>query len=111
MFVGSAAGRARAAQGRTEGTGIVLAGYVALVERAFAAHGPDELVRYRASTDAPGLPVRELERVEVGPVIASDGTLASRQSERSLKSTSTTRQATSASERSGSSRPGRSSTP
>lgn len=69
-YVGSAAGRSRAARGRRAGTGVVHAGYQDLVERAFAAHGADELARYQASTAAPGLPVRHLERVAVPPVVA-----------------------------------------
>ena len=70
-YVGSAAGRARAARGRATGTGVVHAGYRTLCEQAFQAHGPDELTRYHASTADPDLPVHDLERIALPPVVAS----------------------------------------
>ena len=77
-YVGSAEGRARAARGRAIGAGVVHRGYLDLVENAFAAHGQDELARYRTTTAAPDLPVRELERLAVPPVVGAAGASLSR---------------------------------
>jgi hypothetical protein len=67
-FVGAEAGRARVAEGRRGAAATVIQrAYVDLVERAFATLGPDELARYRASTEPPPFPVVELARVDLPP--------------------------------------------
>src|SRR4051812_8011733 len=65
-YVGRAPGRARVAAGR-EGTApvVIQRAYVDLVESAFAALGDGALARYRASTEPPPFPVRELARVNL----------------------------------------------
>lgn len=65
-YVGSAAGRARLADGRRAGSAAVSRDYLAAVEAGFARHGPAAVRAYDASTDALDLPLLDLERVELG---------------------------------------------
>lgn len=64
-YVGSAAGRARLAEGRRAGTAVVTREYLDVVLGGFAALGHDELARFRAGSELDGLPVRALERVDL----------------------------------------------
>ncbi len=59
-YRGSAAGRARRDGALPDGRLVVARAYVELVEAAFTAAGPDALRAYRATTDPPGCPAREL---------------------------------------------------
>ncbi|HEX4804859.1 MAG TPA: gamma-glutamylcyclotransferase [Conexibacter sp.] len=65
-YAGSPEGRARLAAGREAGTAVVTREYLELVVAGFAALGAEELARFHASTELDGLPVRELERVDLG---------------------------------------------
>ena len=60
-YVGSAAGRARFAQGPA----VVARGYVEAVQAGFRALGPAEHRAFLESTDFGGVPVVALERVEL----------------------------------------------
>jgi gamma-glutamylcyclotransferase (GGCT)/AIG2-like uncharacterized protein YtfP len=64
-YFGSVAGRERYERGRSEGSAVVSRAYAALVRASFARLGRDELARFEASTSAPGVPIRGLERVEL----------------------------------------------
>jgi gamma-glutamylcyclotransferase (GGCT)/AIG2-like uncharacterized protein YtfP len=64
-YVGSAEGRARLADGRARDAAVVTREYRAIVLAGFAALGGDELARFHASSDLDGLPLVELERVEL----------------------------------------------
>jgi hypothetical protein len=65
-YVGRDAGRRRVACGRRgDGDVLVQRAYVERVEAAFAALGPDELARYRASTEPPPFRIAELARVDL----------------------------------------------
>jgi hypothetical protein len=67
-YVGRGPGRARVAAGRAGDAAVVIQrAYAELVERAFAARGPEALARYRASTEPPPFPVVELARVDLPP--------------------------------------------
>jgi hypothetical protein len=66
-YLGRADARARCAEARRAGTGVVAQAYADAVRAAFAARGPAALAAYEASTAAPGLPVRDLERIDVPP--------------------------------------------
>lgn len=59
-YRGSASGRARRDGALREGRLVVARAYVELVEAAFAAAGPDALHAYRATTDPPPCPARDL---------------------------------------------------
>jgi hypothetical protein len=65
-YVGRDTGRRHVVRGR-RGCGQVLIqrAYVERVEAGFAALGPDELARYRASTEPPPFPVAELARIDL----------------------------------------------
>jgi hypothetical protein len=65
-YVGRAPGRARAAAGRAGTAPVAIQrSYVELVETAFAALGDGALARYRASTEPPPFPVRDLTRIDL----------------------------------------------
>jgi gamma-glutamylcyclotransferase (GGCT)/AIG2-like uncharacterized protein YtfP len=64
-YVGSPAGRARLAAGRTDGTAVVSREYRDIVLRGFARLGDDALARFHASSDLADLPVVDLERVDL----------------------------------------------
>lgn len=64
-YSGSAAGRARLAHGRANGTAVVQRAYLDAVRAAFAALGDDELRRCEPSLDLCGLPVIDLTRHEL----------------------------------------------
>jgi cation transport regulator ChaC len=64
-YVGSAAGRRRRAQGARVGAVVIQRTYLEGVRAGFAALGPEELARFDASTDAPGMPLRDLRRVDL----------------------------------------------
>jgi hypothetical protein len=66
-YTGSAAGRARLADGLRAGTAVVSRAYLDGVRDAFARLGDGEAERFRATTQAPPVPVRELRRVELAP--------------------------------------------
>jgi hypothetical protein len=74
-YVGSAAGRARAAAGREAGDAVVAGEYRRLVERAFARLGPREMERYRAGTADPGVPEADLRRTALPPARRRGGPL------------------------------------
>lgn len=63
-YIGTAAAAARFSAGPT----VVSREYLEGVEAAFASLGPLELARFRASTDPPGCPIVDLERIELPPV-------------------------------------------
>lgn len=66
-YVGSAAGRARLAQGLREGRALISSEYRDDVEHGFRALGTAALHAYRASTDPPppGVEVVSLERIDL----------------------------------------------
>ncbi len=64
-YVGSPEARARLAEGRRAGTAVVTREYLGLVLAGFAALGAEELARFHAGSDLDGLPVRDLERVDL----------------------------------------------
>ena len=64
-YVGSAAGRARFADGRAAGTLVVARAYVEAIQAGFRALGPEEHAAFLASSDLGGVPVVALERVEL----------------------------------------------
>ena len=66
-YLGRPEARARCAEGRRRGTAVVARAYADAVRAAFAARGPAELAAYEASTAAPGMPLADLERIEVPP--------------------------------------------
>jgi hypothetical protein len=66
-YTGSAAGRARLAAGLREGTAVVSRAYLDGVQEAFADLGDGEIERFRATTQPPPVPVRELRRVDLPP--------------------------------------------
>ena len=72
-YRGSAAGRERFARGVAEGRAVVARGYLEAVEAGFAALGGDELRAYRETTSLGGVPVRDLERVDLPVPIGSAG--------------------------------------
>jgi gamma-glutamylcyclotransferase (GGCT)/AIG2-like uncharacterized protein YtfP len=65
-YMGRRTGRARVDLGRRGGAAVVIQrAYLELVDRAFRALGADEHARFRASTEPPPFPVRELARVDL----------------------------------------------
>lgn len=66
-YVGSADGRARLATGLREGRAVVARSYLESVHAAFRALGDAEYRRFVASSDLDGLPIRDLERVDLPP--------------------------------------------
>jgi len=66
-YTGSAAGRARLAAGLQAGTAVVSRAYLDEVQEAFAGLGDGEIERFRATTQPPPVPVRELRRVDLPP--------------------------------------------
>jgi hypothetical protein len=67
-YLGRADARARCAHAREAGTAVVARPYLEGVRSAFAARGPAALAAYEASTAAPGMPVADLERIDVPPL-------------------------------------------
>lgn len=66
-YLGRADARARCARAREAGTAAVARPYAAQVRAAFAARGAAALAAYEASTAAPGMPIVDLERIDVPP--------------------------------------------
>ena len=66
-YTGSPAGRARLAAGLRDGTAVVSRAYLESVQQGFAALGDGEIERFRATTQPPPVPVRELRRVDLPP--------------------------------------------
>jgi Gamma-glutamyl cyclotransferase, AIG2-like len=66
-YTGSAPGRARLAAGLRDGTAVVSRAYFDGVRGAFARLGDGQLERFRATTQPPPVPVRELRRVDLPP--------------------------------------------
>jgi len=66
-YFGRADARERCARARRAGTAVVARSYLEEVRAAFAARGPSALAAYEASTAAPGMPVADLERIDVPP--------------------------------------------
>jgi len=64
-FFGRAAGRARAARAREEGIAVVSRAYLERVRADFASLGEEMLRDFDRTTEPPGLPVVELERVAI----------------------------------------------
>lgn len=64
-YVGSEEGRARLAAGRAGETAVVTREYLDTVLDGFSRLGERELGRFHASSDLAGLPIRELERVDL----------------------------------------------
>lgn len=60
IYTASAEARVLLRAAHAEGRAAVSAAYADRVERAFAARGPQALARYRASTDDPPFPRRDL---------------------------------------------------
>lgn len=66
-YVGSAAGRARLEQGRRKGRVVAARAYAESVHAAFRSLGDGEYERFLASSDLDGLPLLDLERVDLPP--------------------------------------------
>jgi hypothetical protein len=66
-YTGSAGGRARLAAGLRQGTAVVSRAYLDGVREAFARLGDGQAERFRATTQPPPAPVRELRRVDLPP--------------------------------------------
>jgi gamma-glutamylcyclotransferase (GGCT)/AIG2-like uncharacterized protein YtfP len=66
-YVGSAAGRARLAEGVRRGRVALQRDYVESVHGAFRRLGGNEYERFLSSSDLDGLPVLDLERVDLPP--------------------------------------------
>ena len=64
VYRGSAAARARYERGAAENRAVVARRYHAIVEAAFASHGGAFLAEYRATTDAPAVPLADLRRTD-----------------------------------------------
>ncbi len=64
-YFGTAEAEARHRAGREAGRAVVSRAYLERVRAGFAQAGPAALAAYEASTDPPGCPVVELERVDV----------------------------------------------
>lgn len=64
-WVGSAAGRARLAEGRRRGSAVVCRDYVEDVHAAFRTLGDEHYARFVASSSFDGLPVMDLERIDL----------------------------------------------
>jgi hypothetical protein len=65
-YVGRAESRARVRRGRRHGAPVVIQrSYVERVERAFRALGREHHAHFRASTEAPPFPVRDLARIDL----------------------------------------------
>ncbi|MDP9383706.1 MAG: hypothetical protein M3P50_00450 [Actinomycetota bacterium] len=72
-YRGSVPGRERLARGLAEGRAVVARAYLEAVEAGFAALGDEELCRYRQTTSLGGIPVRDLERIDLPAAIRSAG--------------------------------------
>jgi len=66
-YVGSDAGRARLRRGRAEGRVVVSRDYLAKVRAGFAGLGPDAEREFARSSSLDGLPVWDLERLDLPP--------------------------------------------
>jgi hypothetical protein len=66
-YTGSGEGRARLAAGIEAGTAVISRTYLDGVREAFARLGDGQAERFRATTQPPPVPVRELRRVELPP--------------------------------------------
>ncbi len=66
-YVGSAAGRARLREGLRTGRAAISRDYTESVDAAFRALGDGEHERFLASSDPDGLPLLDLERVDLPP--------------------------------------------
>jgi gamma-glutamylcyclotransferase (GGCT)/AIG2-like uncharacterized protein YtfP len=64
-YVGSSGSASRFGSGVASGTAVVSGEYAGLVCASFKALGCRELRRFEESTDPPGVPVRDLRRVDV----------------------------------------------
>ena len=64
-YFGTAAARERFERGRAAGTAVVSRGYRDGVRGGYANLGAEELARFEASTDDPGLPIRDFKRVDL----------------------------------------------
>ncbi len=64
-YFGTAEAEARFRRGSAAGRAVVGREYLDRVRGGFAAAGPEALAAFEASTDPPGCPVVELERVDV----------------------------------------------
>jgi gamma-glutamylcyclotransferase (GGCT)/AIG2-like uncharacterized protein YtfP len=67
-YFGSDAARERFERGRSAATAVVEHAYLDGVRDGFARIGARELARFDASTDAPAVPMRALERVDAPPI-------------------------------------------
>ncbi len=70
-YRGSAAGRERFARGVSEGRVVVARAYFQAVEAGFSALGAAEFRAYRETTSLGGVPVRDLERIDLPAAISS----------------------------------------
>lgn len=66
-YVGSATGRRRLTRAREDGTAVISRDYLERTRAAFAALGPDALADFEAGAADGGLPVWDLDRVELAP--------------------------------------------
>ena len=64
VYRGSAAARARYERSASAGHAVIARRYFESVEAAFASLGPASLAEYRASTDAPAVPLADLRRTD-----------------------------------------------
>jgi hypothetical protein len=64
-YVGSAAGRERLRRGRSEGRAVISRDYLQRVHAGFRALGEEEHRRFVASSELDGLPVWDLERIDL----------------------------------------------
>jgi hypothetical protein len=64
-WVGSAEGRARLEEGRRRGSAVVCLDYVEEVHAVFRALGDEHHARFLASSTLDGLPVTDLERIDL----------------------------------------------
>lgn len=64
-YMGQAAGRARLARGRAEGTAVVSRDYLEKVRSAFRARGKDAYAEFERTTDMLGIPAMDLDRRDV----------------------------------------------
>jgi hypothetical protein len=64
-YIGSPAGRARLQQGEAAGAAVVTRAYLDGIHAAFRALGAEEYDEFLASSDLDGLPIRDLDRVDL----------------------------------------------
>jgi gamma-glutamylcyclotransferase (GGCT)/AIG2-like uncharacterized protein YtfP len=66
-YMGTEEARRRFETGRSDGSAVVTRAYLDQVRASFERLGEHELSAHDASTDAVPLPIRDLERIDLGP--------------------------------------------